>query len=109
MTATIHSIVPQQGCPACTAGQVPCGYHSRHEVTITFPRTAVCRFYAERNALTLEAEELKRFLRVGQHFFNHMQLGKVVSPANKLWADKLHAADSNTARKMIIERTDWTC
>jgi hypothetical protein len=94
MSATIHTIYQES-----KAG----------EVSIRFPRSAVCQFYAERNALTLEAEELKKYLRVGQHFHNYMQLHKVVSPANKAWADKLHAADSNTARRMIIDRTDWTC
>ena len=94
MSATIHSIYQES-----KAG----------EVSIRFPRSAVLKFYAERRALTLEADELRKAVRLGLAFYHHMQLEKVESPANRVWAEKLAQAGHTEATKMIISRTDWTC
>lgn len=76
-------------------------------VTITWPRSAVIKFYEERNADTPQAKNLKQCLRVGQHFYQFMQLDKVQMPVNKEFCDRLYEATTTAAGRMIVQRTDW--
>lgn len=46
-------------------------------------------------------------LRYGQAFYNYMQLSKVTSAENQPFLDRLHAADGDTAVKMIESITDY--
>jgi hypothetical protein len=76
-------------------------------VTITWPRSAVLRFYAERNADNPKAKNLRECLRLGQHFHQFMQLEKVQMPVNKEFCDRLYEATHTAAGRMIVQRTDW--
>lgn len=71
------------------------------EVTLVFPRSAVLRFYKENPTWK------EKGLRLGQAFFNWMELDKVKTPENKAFCDKLFNVTSDVAARMIISRTDW--
>lgn len=71
-------------------------------ITITFPRTRVCQFYKE------NPDWMKGGLvRFGQAFHDFMQLEKVHGADNREFCERLYQADSLTAQRMVIERTDW--
>ena len=70
--------------------------------TIQFPRSRIVQFYKENPDW-----HTAKGLRFGQAFYNFMQLEKVTNAADKAFCDKLFNADSLTAQRMVIERTDW--
>lgn len=45
--------------------------------------------------------------RLGQHFYDHMELDKIVDPTQKVWCDQLYNQPSDhTARQMILVNID---
>lgn len=64
------------------------------------PLSRVNLFYKE-----LAFNESMRGQRVGQAFFNYMNLGQMKQ--DQLFLDELHAADNDKARAMIDYITDW--
>lgn len=62
----------------------------------TIPQSRVDAFYAQHPKQTP--------LRLGQAFFNHMDLGKMSQ--DRAFTDALHAADGQKARDLISVITD---
>jgi hypothetical protein len=64
--------------------------------SFTIPKTRVDAFYAQHPKETQ--------LRLGQAFYNYMELGKMTQDRD--FTDALHAADSQRARDLIASITD---
>lgn len=45
--------------------------------------------------------------RLGQQAYNFLNLGKLQSPENKAWADRLWESDGDVARIMIAKVVDY--
>ena len=64
--------------------------------SFTIPQSRVDAFYAQHPAITP--------LRLGQAFFNYMDLGKMTQ--DRAFNDAMHAADGERARELIRSITD---
>ncbi len=64
------------------------------EVTIEFPKTRFDAF----------CQEIKtpNGQRLGQRFYDYMELHKVTSQANKVWADRLYNISNDEAALFMI-------
>jgi hypothetical protein len=70
-----------------------------NELSIQIPKTRFDEF----------CKELKNpnGQRIGQRFYDFMELHKVTSPANQDWADKLYNASDEAAKFMIKCRLNY--
>lgn len=69
---------------------------------LTYSATTVKEFKKE--LLTTDAYTEQR---IGQAFFNYMEMHKVTSPENQGFLAKLYEADGREAWKLIDSHTDW--
>ena len=73
------------------------------EPTFKISRSLIQEWYKVR----AETPEKYLYLRVGQHFFNHFGLHKIVSEPNKSFLDVLYETDGVQAFNMIVGITDY--
>lgn len=68
---------------------------------IQIPRSQVLAFHKAHPQPSQEGQ------RYGQAFYTFAELDKVENEEDKKWASQLYYAESERARRMVIERTDW--
>lgn len=71
----------------------------QRDVSISIPKTKFDAF--------CETLKTKNGQRIGQRFYDYMELHKVTSPANKAWADRLYNATDEAAKFMIKCRLNY--
>lgn len=70
-------------------------------MAIVFPASRIREFYRDNPTWK------EKGLRLGQAFFNYMELHKVVNEQDKAVCDALFNADNIRANNLIISHTDW--